>query len=202
MKHSAKRLFSMVLGLGMMVAAFVIFFSFTRPAYEGIQQIRNEKYTFDLELENKRQAIEDVANLIEAHASDSSFSESISLVFPTSTELSSALAQIHSLAVDINKLTLVSVNVSQSGSQIRESSGGARANGVSLEKPIQTVSFDLNLIGSYGNLKKFLEMIENNIRLFDVDSVSLTPAGSGAKVPVDLYNYQVKITTYYQSDIN
>ena len=200
MKHSAKRLLSMVLGLGMMVAAFIIFVSFTRPAYEDIQKIRNEKYTFDLELENKRQAIKDVVDLIKEHENDASFGETVSIVFPTSTELSSALAQIHSLAVDISKLALVSINVSESGSKVSRSSGGAQANGASLEKPIRTLSFDLNLVGSYGNLKTFLSKIENNIRLFDVESVSLNPAAAASKVPLDLYNYQVKVTTYYQDE--
>jgi len=198
MKHSAKRLLSMVLGLGLMAAAFIIFVSFTRPAYDEIQQIRNEKYTFDLELKNKKQAIEDVITLIKQHQNDSSFSESISMVFPTSPELSSALAQIHSLAVDINRLALASISVSESGNQISRSSGGSGGGGITLEKPIRTISFNLNLAGSYSNLKNFLGMIEKNIRLFDIESVNLNPAASGSKVPVDLYSYQVKITAYYQ----
>jgi len=190
----------MVLGLGMMVAAFIIFVNFTRPAYEDIQKIRNEKYTFDLELENKRKAIGDVVDLIEKHKNDTNFNETVSLHFPTSANLSNALAQIHSLAVDISQLALTSINVSESGSQISRSSGGAQANGGSLERPIKTISFDLNLIGSYANLKTFLQKLETNIRIFDVESVSLNPANMGSKVPVDLYNYQVKITTYYQGE--
>ncbi|MEK7138483.1 MAG: hypothetical protein AAB787_03175 [Patescibacteria group bacterium] len=200
MKHSAKRLLSLVLGLGLMVAAFIIFVSFTRPAYEEIQEIRNQKYTFDLELENKKQAIQDVATLIEEHKSDTDFNETVSLHFPTSPNLSSALAQIHSLAVDIAKLTLTSVNVSESGSQVSRSSGGARANGTSLERPIHTISFDLSLIGSYSQLKNFIDKVETNIRIFDVESVSLNPAASGTKVPLDLFNYQVKVVTYYQGE--
>lgn len=198
MKHSAKRLFSMVLSLGMITAAFIVFFSFTRPTYENIQQIRNEKYTFDLELENKRQAIEDVKNLIEEHKNDSDFNKLISLVFPIEPELSSALAQIYSLAVDINKLALVNISISKSTTQSSISSGGSEPGQVSLQKPINTLTFDLNLTGSYGNFKEFLQKIENNIRLFDVENVTLTPTALGAKVPVDLYNYQVKIIAYYQ----
>lgn len=198
MKHSAKRLLSMVLGLGMMVAAFIIFVSFTHPAYTEIQQIRNEKYSFDLELENKKQAIEDVVALIEEHKDDTSFGETVSMIFPTSTELSSALAQIHGLA-DYNKLILSSINISESGSNTSRSSGGVGAGESSLEKPISVLSFDLDLAGSYGNFKNFLEMIGKNIRLFDIESINLSPAASGSKIPIDFYSYQVKITTYYQN---
>ncbi len=100
------------------------------------------------------------------------------------------------------------INVSKAASA---NDAGSAAQAV---KPLG--SFTLGLVGlaSYEDLKNFLSQIETNIRIFDVQSLSMSPvpvvavlpvggasgknASSTAPVSHDLFNYNVVIKTYYQ----
>ena len=72
-------------------------------------------------------------------------------------------------------------------------------------KPLGSFSFRLAASGSYENFKNFLSEIETNIRIFDVKTVALQPAGvaaqTGAKAASsqDAFNYTITVATYYQT---
>ena len=73
-------------------------------------------------------------------------------------------------------------------------------------KPLGVLVFQISAAGSYESLKNFLVGLEANVRLFDVQGISIVQAqqpvltGKNAVfAPQDLYTYDIKIATYYQA---
>ena len=60
-------------------------------------------------------------------------------------------------------------------------------------KETQTLPFNLQVAGSYGALKKFLESTERNLRLIDVEGISFSASGKG-----EASEFTIKAKTYYQ----
>jgi len=76
----------------------------------------------------------------------------------------------------------------QSGMQIVQFSMGD----VGIADGISTATLDMNLRGAYPSFMSFLESLENNLRLFDVQSVTIaTPSDSS------ILNINLKINLYY-----
>lgn len=60
-------------------------------------------------------------------------------------------------------------------------------------KETQALPFNLQIAGSYTAFKKFLESMERNLRLIDVEDVSFSASGKA-----ESFEFTVKAKTYYQ----
>jgi len=179
----------MLFALLLIVAAFVIFFNFTRVAHENIKTIRGEKFHREQFIDTQQQAISDVRKLLDSYRGEVDFQKAISASFSDNPDLSAAIAQISGLA-DQNNLSLISVVVSESGTSAKGITGAT-----SLVRPINVVGFNVQLVGSYEQLKGFLRRIESNVRLFEVNSISIQPLGEANQ---NIYSFHLQVETYYQ----
>lgn len=179
----------MLLALTFIIGAFMIFFNFIIPTYENIKVIRSEQVGREQAIDGYRAAISKVRKLIDEYQGETDLQESISASFPLSPNLSSAIAQLGGLA-DQNKISILSLSISESDG------GGRGAQKITpFSKPVNVLSFNLRLEGSYQNLKQFTKNLETNIRIFDVKDISIQPAISSSR---DLYNVNLRVDTYYQ----
>ncbi len=197
MRQSAKRLSSLVLSLILILVAFVIFFSFAKPAYQEVQTIRAEKESRQAFIDSKRNIIKQVQNLIKAYEEDAELKDAqaaVELSFPAKSEIADALTQISGL-LKLNNLTLESVNISEIAAPQKKTSTN-NSNSVSAVKAFNKVSFDVDLLGTYENFKKFLGNLEANIRIFDIEQLDLRPLATKG---TNLYSASLKINAYYQN---
>ena len=196
MKQSTKRLFSMSLALLLIVAAFVIYFSFIRPAYEDTQKVRSEEFSRQTFTDRQSAVINQVKKLISVYQGQGELQDAVSLSLPLTPDEPGALAQLNGL-LENNHIFPQSFGLSVLGSQ-----GGTarRTQGTSTEsfaKPLSTMLFKIRAIGTYEDIKNFLANLETNIRIFDIRDFSISPV-SGKGSPT-AYNVDLTVATYWQN---
>lgn len=186
----------MSLALVLIVAAFVIYFSFIRPAYEDTQKIRSEEFSRQTFTDRQSAVINQVKKLISAYQGQGELQDAVSMSLPLKPDEPGALAQLNGL-LENNHILPQSFGIS-----VLASPGGAAriAQGTSSQsfaKPLSTMLFKIRLIGSYEDMKNFLANLETNIRIFDVRDFSISPVGG--KGIQNVYNIDITVATYSQS---
>ena len=99
MRQATKRLISMALALFFMVTAFVIYFSFTAPAYDELQRIRSEVLAREALTDSQTKVIQQVKQLVSTYQGQIQIQERVSLTFPLGEDVPGALTQLHGLVV-------------------------------------------------------------------------------------------------------
>jgi len=193
MKQSTKRFVSIIISLIFVVGAIVVYFDFVEPAYEGAQNVKAEVLSNDNFLGGQRVAIKKVQDIISSYEGRLEVQQAVSMALPTTEDASNAVIQLDGL-VQSNGLALQSAVVSSAGVGAARSAATSSA----LSRPLGTLSFRLSLAGAYENFKSFLSELESNIRIFDVTSLIIQAPQAAAKGSVQIYNYDLIISSYYQ----
>lgn len=197
MKQATKRFVSMIIVLLLVVGAFVIFFQLIRPAYEEAQVIRSEIISREMFVNQQEDAIAEVQKLIASYQSEQGVQESVNQALPQAPDFAGALYQINGIGtgdgISLQSLAISAPTLSTTKPDARATSTTAVGT---LVEPIGTLTFQLKFTGKYEDIKTFLGDLENNIRLFDVQSVAIQPAGP--KAGANLFTVDMAVTTYYQ----
>ncbi len=192
MKQSTKRLLSSFLSLMLLAGAFVVFFAFIRPLYDDIAGVRAEQASRNDFVLHQQSVVKQVKDLMATYEGGKELRDVISLVLPLDPDLGGALAALNGLmtqnGVDPQSFS-VTIGPADAGGV------GAKGAAASLMKPFGSVQVQMRFLANYDHLKGFLGDMETNIRLFDVKSMSLQPAG---KVTQDLYTVDLTVAAYYQ----
>jgi len=202
MKQNSKRLITLLLALGLVVVSLVVFFDLIQPAYATLLQTKGQVAAENGIYQTESQAVTAAQNVISEFQQQES-SGTIALVLPTTEDVAGTVAQLYGLAQN-NNITIQSVGISSPAIQAQDLSGTAAAS--TLAKPLASFSLQISGAGTYESFKSFLSGIETNIRIFDVKSVSLSPAapanavGKGAPATQDFFTYSLTIATYYQTN--
>ncbi len=88
----------MVVTLVSVVAAFVVFFQFVRPAYSEAQDVRAEVISRQNFIEQQTAAVAQVQQLIDKYNADTGVQETVSKVIPSTPDVGGALYQLTSIA--------------------------------------------------------------------------------------------------------
>ena len=198
MKQTTKRFLSMMGGLILLVSALVVYFEFITPVYSEVQEIKSKQIGSSRFLLDEQETIEKVRDLISSYQGQVKVQEVVSMALPSEEEdAPGALAQIYGLSKN-SGLAMQSAAISSADAQ--SVSDADKSAAFSLQKPIGQVSFNLRLNGSYADLKGFLSLLETNIRVFDLVSISVQQSGLGEDAPKDFYGYNMTVVAYYQSN--
>ena len=190
MKPSTKRLVSLVGALVMVFAALIIYFNLTVPEYGNANTIRADVLSRQQLVTEQKGAIDQVQKLIADYQGKGAVQDVVSLSLPLKLDQSGVLHQIQSMA-SLNKLSLQSLSIS---APVAQNAGGVQSAAVI--RPIGNMTFQVRVIGTYGDFQNFLQNLETNIRIFDVRSISVDPL---AKPNQDFYGFDLAIITYYQN---
>jgi Tfp pilus assembly protein PilO len=192
MKQTTKRFISMIAGLAFLVSSLVVYFQLIQPAYEDTKNIKAQQLSQQSFLDSEKTVVKQVQDLIASYEGQLQIQQAVSAALPPNPDIVGALAQLYGLAQE-NNLVVQSISVGFSGES------GSGVGQFSLKKPIGTINFQLSLVGTYESFKTFLSMLETNIRILDLKSLSLQPpsAPAGKSAP-DLYNYGLTVSAYYQ----
>ena len=201
MKQNTKRLYSMIIALLFVSVALVWYFDMLVPTYTDLQASKGNQVAEQALLANETKIVAQFQTLLSSYESQTSYEQQVNAAMPVGPHLADAIAQVYGIA-GANSIAINSMSI---GTQLVTAPAanagvtGAATTG-QLVNPIGTITFTLGAIGSYENFQNFLAALQTNMRLFDVQQFSLSPAGgSGKGSSADMFTYDITVATYYQS---
>lgn len=156
------------------VAAFA-FFGFILPVYDEVRATQtaiDDRTASITELQQALQSVESLKSEMQGRIEEV---EKLGGVISEGKRADEVLSSINAIA-------------NESGMQVVQFSMGD----VGLSSGISTGSIDMNLRGAYGSFMTFLENMENNLRLFDVQGISIATPDQ-----TNVLNINLKINVYY-----
>ncbi len=194
MKQTTKRFFSTIVGLALLVGSFVVYFDFISPAYDELKALKSEVAGRKKFIATKQADIEKIKNLAGSYEAQGKLQDTASLVLPPDEDVAGGLAQLYGIA-KANGLVLQYVDVAVGGLRNAQKTEVGMAGANQIQKPIGSVLYRLRLTGTYDNFKSFVKMLETNMRIFDLENLSLQSAGEGKQ---SFYTLGVSVSGYYQ----
>ncbi|MBU1118584.1 type 4a pilus biogenesis protein PilO [Patescibacteria group bacterium] len=116
--------------------------------------------------------------------------EKINDVLPTKEQVPELLYQLEAIAEKEAGVSFAGVSFANSAEQQNEESTQELPSGV------HTMNVAVQIHGTYPGLKRYLDAIEQNIRIIDVTSVQFSGAYQLDESP-DLFEYQISMNAYY-----
>jgi len=192
MRTSAKRLLLILGSFGLLMTTLYLYINLLLPSYNGangVQELRGERESKKAIVENEAKAEAVIGSLIETYKSKglSKISDTFSLILPAKPDIPTLLNQLDGIS-RIDNMTIDSTAFNFLA--LKASKG-------TLIKPIGTVQMTLALHGKYQDLRAFVNDLETNIRLIDINSLKIDGGGVPNK---DIFNYNLEAYAYYQSD--
>ena len=185
MKPAVKRLIGVFGSLALLIGALTVFSVLILPVSNTIQELRGEKVALSELYNQERATVETIRGIFEQFGGVSNLQDTLSLALPTQEDVPSIVNQINGIAkasgviIDAIDLKLLPINVSSQDDAF---------------KPVGTVRITLGLEGAYESIKLYLDSIETNVRIMDVQMFEVE-GGTESEV----LKYIVEIDAYYQT---
>ena len=184
MRSATKRLISVLVSLGFLIGAIIVFSSLVLPAYRDVQQLRGEKKSLETVVEEEEQLITTANRLLTEYQSAANLQNSLSLVLPREEALPGMINQIQGIAKSTG-VTIEGMNVENLPLEHSRTS--------SIVEPVGSFKVTIRVKGDYTALRSYIQSLETNVRIIDVDSFALSSGGAAGPLTVDLV-----LRTYYQ----
>ena len=182
-----------ILPIGMIVVAVVVFVVFVVPRYDSIKAIRAEDGEYNKALSNARelQAVRDQL-LSQYNTMDESNRERLEKLLPENIDNVKLILELDVLATK-HGMALRDVQIRESGDE----TDALVATPIPEEetKEYGVTGLQLSLEGDYDNFISFLENVERSLRIIDIESVSF--ASQSNTLATNRYQYEVDLTTYW-----
>lgn len=190
MKASSKRILSILASGFFFIMAVVIYALFIRPEYDNVQRLRSEVASRAQAVEQQKDVVKQIQRLLQEYQGVARLQETLSLALPQESGVAEALNQLNG-AAQIGGLAIQSAGVQSLA--IRPSSASIKS-----AKGIGTLRFNAKISGDYDQIKRFLQMLETNIRLMDVKSLKIESGVDPTQKSVQKYLYNITVDVYYQ----
>lgn len=177
----------LLLPLILVVAAGLIFFSFTQPVLERIDGLRLEQAKLNTALDNAKKLHQVQDSLLNTYNGFAPADlDRLNKFLPDSVDNVRLIIDINNIA-RASGMTIKNVKIK---TEEGEEDGAAVINDTGTDpKGVVVLSFSVS--GSYLNFQQFLLDLSHSLRLVDIDSVTF---GSNDK---GIYDYSVAIRTYW-----
>jgi len=186
MKPSLKRLIGVSLSLIFLMGALFVFSAFILPTTDTIQQLRGEKVALSELYDTELGRVETVRQVFEQFGGISNLQDTLSLALPVEEDIPSIINQVNGIArtsgivIDSIDVQLLSVRSTDQESAIR---------------PIGTVRIVLDVQGAYESIKLYLQSLETNVRIMDVQKLNVQGGAEESQV----LRYNIIVDAYYQN---
>lgn len=184
MRPATKRLISILVSLGFLIGAIVFFSSLVLPAYRDVQQLRGEKKSLETVIKEEEQLVTTANRLLAEYQSAANLRDSLSLVLPREEAVPEMIHQVQGIAKSTG-ITVEGINVENLPLEHSRTS--------SIVEPVGSFKVTVRLRGSYEALRGYLQAIETNMRIIDVDSIAVSGGGEKGLLTANLV-----LRTYYQ----
>lgn len=186
MRASTKRILSILLSGLFLIGLILISTSLIKPEFDGVMEKKATLYSKQNVFQNQSGAVEQVQELIQRFRGFDQLQNTVSLALPTEENTTQAL----------NQITAVARN---SGVQIisfQSSKEGFESPSQSLAERLGVIEIELGFIGTYDSVRGFVELLETNVRIFNVSEMVLESQQSeDGTIFVD---GEVTFNVYYQ----
>lgn len=177
--------------------AVVIFLDI--PIVQSVLNSRKDIVSNQNLLSERESFIKTIENLIDKYKNNEEVLKNLDNILPGDSDVPDLLVQIEALA-NAGGIVVKDVNIAVVDDKEASKAAAARTGGVAQEKVpsnYKTISIDLTATGDYSALKKFLQAIEENMRLIDVDSISFSGKTQGSS---SLFDFNITLRTYYYTN--
>lgn len=184
MTGAQTRMASVAAGLLLIIGAGFVLFSLIIPKAQGIQRLRGERAALSAAVAEEQAMLQAATELLNEYQSIQNLQSNLALALPPEEEMTGIVHQLNGMAkasgVLIESLDLQVLPVRSKSQQ-------------AVIEPIGTVQATLVLRGTYESVKAFLDSVETNMRVMDVDSLRVEGGTLG-----NVLTYNVVIKSYYQ----
>ncbi len=194
MKPATKRFASIVISLMFLSGALVVYFTFIQGEYEATMIEKAQRDTRQQFVVEQTENIKKIQELINSYNDRVAAQHVVSIAVPVGPDTASLIAQMNTLASQYN-LQFSSFTVANTSAAAQNNQSSTRSGATEIiRRSLNSLTFQVRLAGSYASIKSFLSSIENNLRVMDVKTFSMSPIDPTR----DSYTADVAITTYYQ----
>ncbi|MEN9341874.1 MAG: hypothetical protein RIQ54_130 [Candidatus Parcubacteria bacterium] len=195
MKPATKRFASIVISLMFLSGALVVYFTFIQGEYEATMIEKAQRDTRQQFVVEQTENIKKIQELINSYNDRTAAQHVVSVAVPVGPDTASLIAQMNTLASQY-VLQFSSFTIANTSAAAVQNNQSSTRSGVTeaIRRPLGSLTFQVRLSGSYASIKSFLASIENNLRVMDVKTFSMSPVDPTR----DSYTADVAITTYYQ----
>ncbi len=180
MKGSSKRSLTLLLSVLLFIGAILVYSYLISPTYADIQQKQGSLEAKQKQFGEYQKIITQTQQLIAEYQNSQG---DISSILPSDPEIAPAYFQLTQLASN-DGLSIQSVDAKEMAIMPTKSS---LVNGVG------DIRFNVQVVGSYENLRKFFGDLESNIRIFSVNDLKIESVAS------DVLNISFDVDAYYQT---
>lgn len=164
MRASTKRILSILLSGLFLIALIVVASTFIKPEFDKATQKRALLFSKQNLFQNQQNAVNQVQSLIDQFQGFDQLQNTIDLAMPTSEENTLILDQVTAIAENSG----VEIRSFESFSNVFEESDQP------LAKRLGSSEIEISVAGSYGEVSNFVNLLETNVRIFNIKGVDLS----------------------------
>jgi len=180
-----------VLILGFIAA--VVFFDV--PSVENILNLRKQIEQEKLNFSENQAFLEKVEGLIDVYKKNKESIDKMDSILPPKEDIPNLIVQLEALVFEqgliLDKLEVNTPTEETPSSRAEEVRTGEE---VAAPQKYKTLNINLGFTGDYSALKNFFKATEENMRLIDIDSISIAPEGEASGI----FKFDLTLKTYYQ----
>lgn len=163
------------------------------PRVQEILDLRRKVESQEQALLQKEELMAKVERLKDKYEDNEESLKKVNYILPSEKKIPSLIVQIEAMTLEAG-LILEKIEFSVAS---QDKTTKVRTPAQENIGDYKTLRIDLDLIGDYLAFKNFLELIEENIRLMDIDSINFSPNYS-EEGELLLFDFNTTLITYYQ----
>lgn len=169
------------------------FFVWVKPERDDISVLQKDIKSFEDTL-SKFESIQKLRDklLKDYNSVEEGYRERLMKILPKSLDKGAVMLMVDDL-IKKNNLSLRSISFSEKGKSNSALLIGAK------NEIYETGNFAVEFGGSYEDFKKFLVNLEENLLLFELKEIALSPENFSAKAKESKYLFKVVVETYWQN---
>jgi len=169
-----------------LTAAITVFFAWTKPDFAKVEHLKKRETAFNEILGNSKQLriVRDKI-LSEYNSISQEDLDKLNKILPSKMEAVKLIIEIENIAKS-HGLLLKNIDVKKSKETGKPSFGSKKDD-------FGKVSMSMSVVGRYGSFVTFLEDLERNSSLIDIDNITFSSSGSSGS-----YEFGIGATTYWE----
>ena len=188
----------LISSISFLIIAIVLFFAVINPLYGDIQQLRTGVDSYNLALNNSTDLQKTRDSLVDIYKNiKQTDKDKLEHMLPSTIGNIELILEIEKIAnlhgMPISDMRFESKEMDTSGDTV------VAVKDPSSNLPYGIFPMQFTTTGNYDTFIAFLKDIEQNLRIIDIKSISFntTTPTTGNTGPSDIYNYSLKIQTYW-----
>lgn len=171
--------FRIYFGAGLISLAFFLAWILIYPLYNNVTALDAAVKDRNTTLSGREATLANIKNLSQQYSANTSQVQRFSDIVPAQKSQPELVSSIQAMASQ-NGLQLIGISL-------------AGQDSTQTQNPFQKQPLDLVLSGSYPAFKSFLQNLEHNIRVIDIQSIDASPPTDNSP----LVNFRLRGYTYY-----